>query len=65
MQVFLDRLNSVEPEPRRAAPYRDVAVTQRVFGDRIGPFQAPELETAGSPSETETIGSAKSRSFLS
>ena len=44
MQVFLDRLNSVEPEPRRAAPNGDVTVTQRVFGDRIGPFQAPELE---------------------
>src|SRR5438552_2489170 len=65
MMCRLERLHAVIAQAIGAAPDHDVAVLERYAAGPVGPFQPAEKKTAGTPSETETIGALKSRSFLS
>ncbi len=60
-----ERRYAAKEQPRRAAPDHDVAMLQPVAVRLVGAFRPPNRKIAGSPSDTETIGAAKSSSSLS
>jgi len=65
VRAFLEWVHAVIAQTGGPAPNEDVAVAYRnlvVLSERSSP---PKRKTAGRPSETDTMGSSKSFSFLS
>ena len=65
MLAIGERGDAMKEQPRRAAPDHDVAMLQPVTFGLSARFAPPNRKIAGIPSDTETIGAAKSSSSLS
>ena len=62
----LERPHAVIAQPVGTAPHQHVAVRQREAVGRVLALQAPpHRNTAGRPSETDTMGAVRSRSSRS